>query len=342
MNDAVYRCSLGTEMQAFLGEVLAKGYQARHIRSVLKEFDEFMVAHYESMETVTLDMYDDWFETISQLDKHTIYQKSTILIRFFKYLVSIGHDCCIPPTPRWFRNDYVPHIYTHEEITKLLAACDSLRLKENVPSSCLMAIPAIVRTLYSTGIRIGEALSIRNIDVDFDRHCISINKTKNGRQRLAPINKSLEEVIRQYISYRNRIPLDGIVSNESPLFVNGLGNRILKCSVSRWFIIALETAGIRYKGNGEGPRLHDLRHTAAVRAFEYLVSSGKDPYNCIPQVALFLGHTSYKQSEYYLRLTAAMHPNLIKLDNCVVGDIVKINKILEYNEGQKVKEGELY
>lgn len=186
MNDTIYKCLLKAEMQAFLGEVLAKGYQAKHIRSVLKEFDEFMVTHYKSMKTVTLDMYDEWFETNIRLDKHTIYQKSTVLIRFFKYLVSIGHECSIPPTPRWFRNDYIPHIYTHEEISRLLSACDSLRLKENVPSSCLMAIPAIVRTLYSTGIRIGEALSIRNIDVDFDCHCISLNKTKTDVNDLYP------------------------------------------------------------------------------------------------------------------------------------------------------------
>lgn len=37
-----------------------------------------------------------------------------------------------------------------------------------------------------------------------------------------------------------------------------------------------------------------------------------------------------------------MHPNLIKMDDSVVGDIIKINKILEYNEKQKIKEGELY
>lgn len=47
MNDTIYKCLLKAEMQAFLGEVLAKGYQAKHIRSVLKEFDEFMVAHYK-------------------------------------------------------------------------------------------------------------------------------------------------------------------------------------------------------------------------------------------------------------------------------------------------------
>lgn len=101
------------KMQAFLGEVLAKGYQAKHIRSVLKEAsDEFMVTHYKSMKTVTLDMYDEWFETNIRLDKHTIYQKSTVLIRFFKYLVSIGHECSIPPTPRCFRM-IIYHIFIH-------------------------------------------------------------------------------------------------------------------------------------------------------------------------------------------------------------------------------------
>lgn len=85
----------------------------------LTTYNEFTVPGTENMKTVTLDMYDEWFENIIRLDKHTIYQKSTILIRFFKYLVSIVHDCYIPPTPRWFGNDYIPHIYTHEEISRL-------------------------------------------------------------------------------------------------------------------------------------------------------------------------------------------------------------------------------
>lgn len=74
MNDTIYKCLLKAEMQAFLGEVLAKGYQAKHIRSVLKEFDEFMVTHYKSMKTVTLDMYDECYYKIKIIS--ALYDKN--------------------------------------------------------------------------------------------------------------------------------------------------------------------------------------------------------------------------------------------------------------------------
>ena len=56
----------------------------------------------------------------------------------------------------------------------------------------MMVIPVLLRTLYSTAIRIGEAINLRNQDIDFEGHTIVLDNTKNGRQRLAPLNESLK------------------------------------------------------------------------------------------------------------------------------------------------------
>lgn len=319
------------QMESFLREVELKGYQALHIKRVFKEFDTFLVSNHPNVSFITELIYREWFDTTIELDKHTRYQKASIIIRFIKYLVSLGIECYIPQMPRSYRNDFVPHIYSKDEICRLFNACDSLRTKERVRSTSLMVLPALVRLLYSTGIRIGEALSIKNRDVDFNRHVITLSITKNGRQRYAPINSSLEEVLKQYIAYRDRMPVADLTVPGNYLFVRCIGRPVVQNVISRWFIIALKAAGITYKGNRQGPRIHDLRHSAAIHAFEQLISNGKDPYCCIPVIAQFLGHTSSKQSEHYLRLTAAIYPELIKLDNNVTSDIVKIDKILKCN-----------
>lgn len=84
-------------------------------------------------------------------------------------------------------------------------------------------MPALCRLLYSTGIRIGEALAIKNEDVDFVNSVIYINKSKNGQQRLVAINKSLSIVLQQYINFRNKIPVDGVNSPEHHFFVTQRG-----------------------------------------------------------------------------------------------------------------------
>lgn len=323
------------QMESFIREVELKGYQALHIKRIFKEFDAFLVNNYPNISFITELIYREWFETTIELDKHTRYQKASIIIRLIKYLVSLGIECYIPQMPRSYRNDFVPHIYSKDEISRLFNACDSLRTKERVASTSLMVLPALVRLLYSTGIRIGEALSIKNRDVDFNRHVITLNITKNGRQRYAPINYSLEEVLKQYIAYRDRMPIIDLTAPNNCLFVSCIGRPIVQNVISRWFILALKVAEIPYKGNRQGPRIHDLRHSAAIHDFEQLISKGEDPYCCIPVIAQFLGHTSSKQSEHYLRLTAAMYPELMKLDNNVTSDIIQIDKILKYNNVHK-------
>ncbi len=97
-----------------------------------------------------------------------------------------GLECYVPRLPRKHKSEYVPYIFTENEIKGLFAAADNLRVKEHHANSLMMVVPVLLRTLYSTAIRIGEAINLRNKDIDFEKHVIVLDNTKNGRQRLAP------------------------------------------------------------------------------------------------------------------------------------------------------------
>lgn len=59
-------------------------------------------------------------------------------------------------------------------------------------------MPALLRMLYGTGVRISEAMSIVNEDVHLDDGYIHLRKTKNGTDRIVPINESLRYVLSEY------------------------------------------------------------------------------------------------------------------------------------------------
>lgn len=70
--------------------------------------------------------------------------------------------------------------------------------------------------------------------------------------------------------------------------------------------------GIPYGGKGNGPRLHDLRHTFAVHTLQKWVQSGEDLTAMLPVLSVYMGHKSFRATAQYLRLTAEVYPDVVK------------------------------
>jgi len=75
----------------------------------------------------------------------------------------------------------------------------------------------------------------------------------------------------------------------------------------------LTIAGISHGGRRKGPRLHDLRHTYAVRVLNRWVLAGNNLNTALPYLAVYMGHEGLKASQHYLRLTTTMFPELIQI-----------------------------
>lgn len=324
-NPFIYTSVFAPYFNSFIREKKRRDIKAIQIMWILLEFDRFFNLLKQKDLYIKKEHVDKWASTRKNDGKSTLYHKYSIWSQFCRFMCYLGHECYIPRMPRRYSEaDFVPLIFTREQINNIFNTCDSMRMKEHHAKSILFIMPALLRVLYSTGIRISEALSIINKDVDFERHVIILNKTKNGDQRLAPINKSLESVLKEYIKYRNRIPVKKIRDPDSHLFVAPTGKPCARKTVLTRFHAILRDCNIPYIGNHHGPRVHDLRHTCAVHSLIKLTGEGMDIYCCLPILATFMGHKKVHYTEHYVRLTQEMHPEILNMNASVAANIYPV------------------
>ena len=182
-------------------------------------------------------------------------------------------------------------------------------------------MPCLFRLLYSTGMRISEALNIKNGDVNFQSDLIFLTKTKNGKERIIPMNPELKVVLSQYMKYRDMMPVKGICKPERHLFVSGIGKPFTATTPYTFFKKILRQCGIAHKGKNQGPRVHDLRHTFAVHTLQKMATEGVDLYAGLPVLSVLLGHASVRETEWYLRLTREFYPEVIDIISSTTGGI---------------------
>jgi len=313
MNEFNYGSIYAPYFKQFIVMKKGLGFVSLRIEWVFLEFDNFFLANNITTFGITKQQVEQWRATRINDALSTICIKYSILSQFCRYMCKVGYDCYIPRSPvNPPRNNFKPHIYSNLEMSDIFQACDHMRLYGRNMSSILFVIPIIIRLLYATGLRVSEALALKNKDVDFNRRCLIIRKSKNGEDRIAPMSGSLEEGLKQYLHYRNRMPIPRIKDTNGYFFVSANGTNCLQGSIYNWFRRALAISGIPHTGDHQGPRVHDLRHTFAVHALVQMAKSGLDLYYSLPLISTFLGHKSLGATDHYVRLTAEMYPDLLK------------------------------
>ena len=110
--------------------------------------------------------------------------------------------------------------------------------------------------------------------------------------------------------YRDKMPLASSADPTSYLFVNHRGEKISHTAVYTRFREMLRLCGITHVGHGEGPRVHDLRHTFAVHSVYHMVKSSMDVYTAWPIISTLLGHHDIYSTEHYIRLALEVYPDL--------------------------------
>jgi len=300
-------------ISGFIHEKELRGYRVTQLKWMLLEFDKFFTQTSKKEPFISSADVKKWSATRYGDKPNTLYQKYCALADFCGYMCLLGYECYIPKRPKKYSTNYIPTIFTHDQVRAIFNASDKMVMKEHHAKSIMIIMPALLRVLYSTGIRISEGLSILNKDVDFGRKVIILNNTKNCCQRLAPINASLEQVLRQYISYRNRIPAPGVANPTSNFFVSATGKPCSRRTVLKYFHRIIEECGIPRRCDQRGPMVHEIRHTSAVHSLFKLTQDGVDLYCSLPLLATFMGHKKVLDTENYVRLTQEMYPEVLKM-----------------------------
>lgn len=320
----------------FIHEKELRGYKATQLKWMLLEFDKFFTQTSKKELFISSGDVTNWVATRTCDKPNTLYQKYCAMADFCHYMCLLGYECYIPRRPRKCFSNYTPTIFTHDQMRAIFNVCDNMVMREHHSKSIMIIMPALLRTLYSTGIRISEALSVLNKDVDFDRKVIVMNNAKNHCQRLAPVNESLEHVLRQYISYRNRIPTPGVANPDSHLFVSATGKPCSRRTVLKYFHRIIEECGIPRRCDQRGPMVHEIRHSTAVHSLIKLTQVGLDLYCALPLLATFMGHKKVLDTESYVRLTQEMYPEVLKMNAEVTDQVYSfiISKIKQDYENR--------
>lgn len=328
-----YKSIFAPYIKSFIQMKSSQGIGTILYKCSLLEFDTFFAETGAKEIRITPEQVAAWRGTRVNDRKSTLYNKMNHLQQFCRYLNYLGHECYIPHLPRRDYHGFIPYIFTHKQMEDIFDACDHFTLKVRNMRSGLISFPALFRLLYSTGMRINEALSLKNEDVDLENRQIILNYTKNRVQRLAPINSSLLIVLEQYKQYRDKLPIREATSPESPFFISAIGKRMYSNYIHYWFKRILKRCEIPFVGGGHGPRIHDIRHTCAVHALKKMVDNDIDVYCALPVLSVFIGHSNVNDTERYIRLTQEIYPDIIKMEQSVMSYVFPTIKGMEVDNG---------
>lgn len=154
--------------------------------------------------------------------------------------------------------------------------------------------------LYGTGLRIGEALALTLGDVDLRQACLYIRKTKFFKSRLVPLGKDLTGLVTDYVIRRYEVRA---ASAQAPLFCFSDGSPLSQsCARSAFRRLRVHAKVQREGGPRRQPRLHDLRHTAAVHRLVAWYRNGADLQELLPKLATYLGHKDLSSTQRYLTM----------------------------------------
>jgi integrase/recombinase XerD len=193
-----------------------------------------------------------------------------------------------------------PYVYSTVELRQLIEATAALH---SVRSPQLTwTYRTLLLVLYGSGMRVREALGLTLRDVDLRQRVITVRNTKFFKTRLVPIGPKLAQELASHIERRRQLPMPA--GEDSALLTTRRGRPWGYQHVITLFQHLRRAAGIVCPaGEPRPPRLHDLRHTAAVDRVLAWYRAGKDVQRLLPQLATYLGHADIQSTQCYLRMT---------------------------------------
>ena len=269
----------------------ALGFKLVEHQRLLPQFASFL--EQAGADTVTTMLAVEWASGASGAESWKAARLS-IVRGFAKYLRTINPATEIPPEgvlcgqPR----RAIPYLYSDHEITRLLTAAGTMS-----PPLRAATFTTILGLLAVSGMRIGEALALDRDDVDLDAGILTVRDTKFGKSRQLPLHPTSTRALANYARIRDA--LCPTAMSES-FFVSTHGSRPDKSTIQTGFRALRTAAGIKARPGVPAARLHDFRHSFAVRTLLDWHRTGVDVQARMLWLATYLGHAKPASSFWYL------------------------------------------
>ena len=286
----------------YLDERHRLGYLAVDQARNLHSFDRY-TQELGNADPLTIEMMAQWARQDSHesQDPLTWARRLKSLRPFMRWFqqfepcIEVPDNTIFGPLP----GRLTPHVYTQQEIVDLLAAAKQLSPVQSLRGKIYEALFGLIAC---AGLRISEALSLRNMDVNLKHGMITIHQTKFGKTRQLPIHHSTVRALR---GYRSELDLSGYCSDdEAPFFIGTRGKRrgmpLGERQVHRVFVQLREHLGWQNRGAHHAPRIHDLRHSFVVHRILQWQKDGIDVDQAMLSLSTYLGHALITNTYWYL------------------------------------------
>ena len=319
-NNFVFSSHFSEQINGLIALKKGLGYQYERQSEVLKRFDRFCLERWSHQKTLSKELVSDWLSACAGRSPKTLRHMLTPVSHLGAYICNMGSEAYAFPTitlPREHR--YTPHIYSSDELQRFFDETDRCCYSVEAPLRHLM-MPVLFRLLYCCGLRISEVLSLKVRDVDVENGVLTVTDSKNGGERYVPMSEEMTRRCREY----HRAVHDS-KEKHTYFFPSPTGEKLVYINIYSNFRRFLRNAGITHGGRKNAIRIHDFRHTFAVHCLKRWVKEEKDLNVYYPYLRVYMGHTLFRYTAYYLRLTADLYPDITeKLEKSLAGVIPSI------------------
>lgn len=298
--------SLADRLQQYLAVRRRFGSNLSASERELRQFTAFADA--EGAAWITGGLFLRWKERFGSASNVTWSLRLGMVRGFAKWLQGIDPRTEIPPAgliPAKRRRSR-PYIYTDHQVASIMKEAAQLPSARGLRA---LNFTTLFGLLAVTGLRIGEAVGLNDRDVDLDKAILEVENGKNCNNRIVAVTACTAERLGAYRAARNQI----LNVRALPFFVGESGRRLTTQNCRYNFARVCQRVGLRDRlasGRlGNGPRLHDLRHSMAVKTIQDWYRTGRDPDREMHKLSTYLGHARPECTYWYMEAT----PELLRL-----------------------------
>jgi integrase len=298
--------TLSQRLDDYLAVRRGLGYDLSFAERVLRRFAEF--ADGKGADHITVELFLRWKDAFGAADNNTWSARLSMVRVFAGWLLAHDERTEVPPPgllagkPRRAQ----PYIYTDAEIARIVAHAAKLPSRYGLRGRTCSTLFGLIA---ASGLRINEALGLDDEDVDLEEGVITVRRGKNGKARFVPIVASTGNRLRHYRDERVRL----LGARMGAFFRMDDDRRPTDCCARYNFAIVSQEIGLRERQrfcrHGRGPRIHDLRHTFAVRTIMGWYRKGLDPDSEMLKLSTYLGHSKPELTYWYIEAV----PELLQL-----------------------------
>jgi integrase len=280
------------DVRGYVERHQALGFKYRIQNGLLRSFASF--AEGQGDEIVLIQSVLDW---AGQAPSPAQRRNRLLTVRrFARALHAEDERHQIPPADAFGHVLFkrcAPHIFSPAEIVTILEAATQLTPQGSIRPATYSTLFAL---LAATGLRSSEALALK-FD-DFTEDGLIIRETKFRKSRLVPLHETTVQGLKRYLMVRNHLG-----TSATNVFITRNRTALSYSTTVSTFLRLLRSIGLRAGPGHPGPRLHDLRHTFAVRSLE---QCGGDPQTIkrhMTALSTYLGHAHVSDTYWYLHAT---------------------------------------